>query len=304
MKTPMLATLVDKPFDGKEWIFEIKWDGYRALAYKDKQVRLVSRGQKSFNERYPTIVKEVKKIPGRFILDGEIVILDKKGKSNFQMLQNYLNRKEGNPLYYVFDILSYNGKDLTHLPLIERKKILHQLLKKSRVSHIKYSDHIEEKGKAFFQAAKKKNLEGIIAKKKTSHYQFHRSRDWQKIKTTQRQEVIIGGFTQPQGSRHRFGALLLGVYKKGKLVYAGHVGTGFDRQTLEEVYLQLKKIVSDKCPFETEPHPNTPVSWVKPRLVCEVSFTEWTADGKMRHPTFKGMRIDKKAKEIVRERAV
>lgn len=303
MKTPMLATLVDKPFDGKEWIFEIKWDGYRALAHKEKQVRLISRGQKSFNERYPTIVEEVKKIPGNFILDGEIVILDKNGKSNFQMLQNYLNRKEGTPYYYVFDILSYNGKDLTSLPLIERKKVLHQLLKKSRSSHIKFSDHIEEKGKAFFQAAKKKNLEGIIAKKKTSYYQFHRSRDWLKIKTTLRQEVVIGGFTQPQGSRHRFGALLIGVYKKGKLIYTGHVGTGFDRKTLEEMYLQLKKIISAKCPFETEPHPNTPVSWVKPKLVGEVSFTEWTADGKMRHPTFKGMRIDKKAKNVVRERA-
>lgn len=304
MKTPMLATLVDKPFDGKEWLFEIKWDGYRALAHKDKQVRLFSRGQKSFNDQFPTIAEETKKIPGHFILDGEIVILDKKGKSHFQMLQNYSKRKEGTPFYYVFDILSYNGKDLTSLPLIERKKILHQLLKKSRLSHIKFSDHIEEKGKAFFQAAKKKNLEGIIAKKKASRYQFHRSRDWLKIKTTLRQEVVIGGFTQPQGSRHRFGALLIGVYKKGQLIYSGHVGTGFDRKTLEDVYLQLKKIISEKCPFETEPHPNTPVSWVKPRLVCEVSFTEWTADGKMRHPTFKGMRIDKKAKNVVRERAV
>ncbi len=303
MKTPMLATLVDKPFDGKEWLFEIKWDGYRALAHKDKQVRLISRGQKSFNEQFPTIAEEVKKIPGHFILDGEIVILDKKGKSHFQMLQNYSKRKEGTPFYYVFDILSYNDKDLTSLPLIERKKILHQLLKKSRLSHIKFSDHIEEKGKAFFQAAKKKNLEGIIAKKKASRYQFHRSRDWLKIKTTLRQEVVIGGFTQPQGSRHRFGALLIGVYKKGQLIYSGHVGTGFDRKTLEDVYLQLKKIISEKCPFEAEPHPNTPVSWVKPRLVCEVSFTEWTADGKMRHPTFKGMRIDKKAKNVVRERA-
>lgn len=302
MNTPMLATLVEEPFDSKEWLFEIKWDGYRALADKKKQVNLISRGQKSFNDRYPTIVQELQKIPGRFILDGEIVILDKSGRSDFQMLQNYLNRKKGTPLYYVFDILTYNGKDLTHLPLIERKKILQALLKKSKQPHIRFSDHIEAKGKAFFREAKKKKLEGIIAKKKDSTYQFRRSRDWQKIKTGLRQEVVIGGFTEPRGGRKLFGALMIGVYEKGKLVYVGHVGGGFNQKSLEEVYRDLKKITTSKCPFTEEPHPNTPVTWVKPKLVCEVSFAEWTEEGKVRQPIFKGMRIDKSPQSIHREK--
>jgi bifunctional non-homologous end joining protein LigD len=280
MKIPMLATLVDKPFDGEDWIFEVKWDGYRALAHKKKKVILLSRGQKPWNEKFPTIAQELKKIPGQCILDGEIVILDKKGKSNFQMLQNYQKEKKGIPLYYVFDILSYQGKDLT-----------------------KFSGHIEKKGKAFFQKAKKKREEGIIAKKKLSTYQFHRSRDWLKIKTGLRQEVVIGGFTQPKGSRHRFGALLVGVYSKGHLIYVGHVGSGFSRESLEEMHQKLKKIGSLKCPFQTEPDPNMPVSWVRPRLVCEVSFAEWTKDGKMRQPIFRGLRVDKSPKSVIRERS-
>ncbi len=302
MKTPMLATLVDKPFDSEDWIFEIKWDGYRALANKNKEVRLLSRGQKSWNDKFPAIVKELKKIPGNCILDGEIVILDKKRRSNFQMLQNYQRQQKGTPLYYVFDILSYQGKDLTKLPLIERKKILCQLLKKARLPHVKFSGHIEKKGIAFFRAAKKKKLEGIIAKKKESGYQFQRSRDWLKVKTGLRQEVVIGGFTEPQGSRRRFGALLVGVYERGHLIYVGHVGGGFNRESLEEMHQKLKKIISSKCPFQIEPHPNTPVSWVKPKFVCEVSFAEWTKDGKMRQPIFKGLRVDKKPKAVVRER--
>jgi bifunctional non-homologous end joining protein LigD len=303
MKIPMLATLVDKPFDGEDWIFEVKWDGYRALAHKKKEVILLSRGQKPWNEKFPTIAQELKKISGQCILDGEIVILDKKGKSNFQMLQNYQKEKKGIPLYYVFDILSYQGKDLTKLPLLERKKILHQLLKKSRLPNVKFSSHIEKKGKAFFQKAKKKREEGIIAKKKLSTYQFHRSRDWLKIKTGLRQEVVIGGFTQPKGSRHRFGALLVGVYSNGHLIYVGHVGGGFSRESLEEMHQKLKKIGSLKCPFQTEPDPNTPVSWVRPRLVCEVSFAEWTKDGKMRQPIFRGLRVDKSPKSVIRERS-
>lgn len=300
--SPMLAQLSKEPFDKEGWLFEIKWDGYRSLGLKKKEVKLISRNQKLFNARFPTIAKELKKIPGTFLVDGEIVILDKKGRSNFQLMQNYQRKKEGTPLYYLFDILSYNGKDLTKLPLIERKEILKSLLKRAKVPHIKFSEHIEKKGKAFFRKAVKLGLEGIMAKKADSTYQFRRSPDWQKIKTHLRQEVVIGGFTEPKGSRKNFGALLVGVYEKNKLIYVGHVGTGFDQNLLTDIYAKLKKLITSKCPFANEPDPNSPAIWVKPKLVAEVSFAEWTNDGIMRQPVFKGLRIDKSAKEVVRER--
>ncbi|MBX7066410.1 MAG: non-homologous end-joining DNA ligase [Parachlamydiales bacterium] len=297
--TPMLSTLVDEPFDEKGWIFEIKWDGYRAFAKKNGSLQLISRGKKSFNKKFPTLVAELEKLRGQFILDGEIVILDKTGKSNFQMLQNYYKKKVGIPYFYAFDILSLNRKDLRSLPLLERKKILKRVI--SGMKHVRYSQHILTRGKAFFKAAEKKGLEGIIAKKADSTYQFARTRNWLKIKTKNRQEVVIGGFTEPKGSRKRFGALLIGVYKRGKLEYVGHVGGGFNEALLEDVYAELKKVTASVCPFKTTPKPNTPVTWVKPKLVCEVEFTEWTSDGKLRHPIFKGMRYDKPAKKVVRE---
>jgi bifunctional non-homologous end joining protein LigD len=297
--SPMLATLVGEPFDEKGWIFEIKWDGYRALASKNGSIQLVSRGKKSFNARFPTLVQELGKLRGSFIIDGEIVILDKEGKSNFQMLQNYYKTKVGTPYFYVFDILMLNGKDLRDAPLLERKKLLKKVV--SGAKHIRFSKHVEAKGKALFKAAEKSGLEGIIAKKGDSTYQSKRSRDWLKIKTKNRQEVVIGGFTEPKGSRKRFGALMIGVYRRGKLEYAGHVGGGFNVKLLDQIYDDLKKVVSKDCPFSEEPHPNTPVTWVKPKLVCEVEFTEWTNEGKLRHPIFKGMRYDKAAKKVVRE---
>lgn len=295
----MLCTLVDEPFDEKGWIFEIKWDGYRAFAKKNGSLQLISRGKKSFNKRFPTLVAELEKLKASFILDGEIVVFDKTGKSNFQMLQNFYKKQVGTPYFYAFDILSLNGKDLRALPLLARKKILKKAI--SGLKHVRYSRHILTRGKAFFRAAEKKGLEGIIAKKADSTYQYARTRNWLKIKAKNRQEVVIGGFTEPKGSRKRFGALLIGVYRRGKLEYAGHVGGGFNEQLLNDVYGDLKKAVSSKCPFATIPKPNTPVTWVKPKLVCEVEFTEWTADGKLRHPIFKGMRYDKPAKMVVRE---
>lgn len=300
----MLATLVDKPFDKEGWIFEIKFDGYRAIGTKDKKVELLSRNQKSFNARFPNIVKALESLPGRFVVDGEIVILDAKGRSQFQLMQNYQRRKVGMPLYYLFDILSFEGRDLTQLPLIDRKKILKKLLSGQVRSPLRFSTHVEKKGKAFFRQAEKKKFEGIIAKKADSTYQFRRSRDWLKIKAVMRQEVVIGGFTQPKGGRSHFGALLVGVYEKGKLVYVGHVGGGFDERSLKEVYDQLQKIALKKCPFATPPHPNMPVTWVKPKLVCEVAFAEWTEEGIMRQPIFKGIRVDKAPKEIVREKPI
>jgi bifunctional non-homologous end joining protein LigD len=297
----MLATPVKEPFDRKGWLFEIKWDGYRAFAIKNKSVMLLSRGKKSYNLLYPSLVNELKKLPGKFVLDGEIVILDDQGRSNFQLLQNYQKTKEGTPYFYLFDLLFLDGEDLTDLPLVERKKRLKKLLRGTRF--LRFSDDIRERGKAFFRAAEKKGLEGIIAKRGDSKYQFHRSKDWLKIKASLGQEVVIGGYTEPRGSRKRFGALLIGVYEKGKLIYAGHVGTGFDRRLLEDVYALLTKNASSQCPFVKKPKANAPVVWVKPKLVCEVSFREWTKEGILRQPVFKGIREDKTPKQVKRERA-
>lgn len=301
MIRPMLAQPAKEPFNSKDWVFEIKWDGYRALANKSTKVDLLSRNGLSFNARFPAIVKELEKLPGKWILDGEIVILDKQGRSHFQLLQNYQKEKRGTPYYYLFDILSFNGQSLTSLPLIDRKKILQMLLKQSRLKYLRYSDHIEEKGKAFFQKVKKKGLEGIIAKRKESPYRSRRSSDWIKIKTHMRQEVVIGGFTEPKGSRQKFGALLIGVYENEKLIYTGHVGTGFDAKLLTDIYRQMQTRITSKCPFQEKPRTHAPATWIKPELVCEVAFAEWTQDGRMRQPVFKGMRIDKPAKDVKKE---
>jgi bifunctional non-homologous end joining protein LigD len=297
--SPMLATLVDAPFNRKGWIFEIKWDGYRALAFKHRGIQLMSRRQKSFKQDFPSIVASLKKLPGTFVIDGEIVILDQKGRPDFQLLQNRRQSK-AKPYYYLFDILWYNGNDLTQLPLLERKKILQHLLYHAP-PQLRYSEHVKDQGKKFFRVACKAGLEGILAKNGNSSYQFHRSKDWLKIKTILRQEVVIGGFTAPKGQRSQFGALLVGVYQKDKLIYSGHVGGGFDEQLLADIYLQLQKLITSVCPFAIPPHPNAPVTWVKPKLVCEVAFKEWTQDAIMRQPIFKGLRPDKHPEEVVRE---
>lgn len=298
---PMLCTLIKEPFSDKEWLFEVKWDGFRALAFVAKKVVLKSRNNIVFTQFAP-IVKELQKIKEKVVLDGEIVLLDEEGKSQFQLMQNYKTNQVGTLAYYVFDILYLDGEDLRSLPLIKRKTILEKLLGKYKFSKVFYSDHILEEGKAFFKVIKKEKMEGIIGKKISSTYQSKRSRDWVKIKTTMRQEVVIGGFTEPKGSRKRFGSLLVGVYnKKKELVYVGSVGGGFDRATLEEVYKQLKPLIQDKCPFKQVPKANAKETWVKPKLLCVVSFLEWTSSNSMRHPVFVGMRMDKKPKEVVRE---
>lgn len=301
----MLATLIPEPFSSKDWVFEVKWDGFRAVAYKkNKKVELLSRNNKSFNKRFPEIVKALEKISGSFVVDGELVILNQKGHPDFQKLQNLQNAKNYTPCYCVFDILSYNNKNLTHLTLLERKEILRRLLAAVSSKFLKFSEYIEEKGIPFFKKVKKQGLEGIIAKRKDSAYVSTRSKNWLKIKTHLRQEVVIGGVTQPQGSRKHFGSLLVGVYEKGKFVYVGHVGGGFNEALLKDVFRQMKKLITTKCPFKKAPQPNAPVTWVKPKLICEVSFAEWTDKGIMRQPIFKGMRDDKKAKEVMRERSI
>lgn len=299
---PMLTTLVAGPFDRSGWIFEIKWDGFRCLAeIRKNKVEIYSRNLISFNDRFEPIMKALKGIKKEAVLDGEIVVLDSEGKSRFQLLQNYLNNGDkARLIYYVFDILYVHGQDLRRTPLLERKKILKNVL--SGLAGIKYSDHIRDRGVAFFKLAEKKRLEGIVAKDGASLYHAgRRTRDWLKIKIRQQQEAVIGGFTQPRGSRKKLGALVLGVYKRGKLIYIGHTGGGFNEKSLDLVYKKLKPLSQKQSPFLTVPKTNAPVTWVKPRLVCEVTFEEWTGDGHMRQPIFLGLRPDKKANEVHRE---
>lgn len=301
--SPMLAKLIDKPFTHPDWIFEVKWDGFRALAFiQQGKALLKSRSGLDFSARFKPVIEQLKKIPIDVILDGELVILDEKGRSHFQLMQNYQRTQQGKLAYYVFDLLFKEGEDLRSLPLLERKETLKKLLKPLRLSRVRYSDHILEKGEAFFKVAVQQQLEGIMGKKASSPYQSRRSSDWVKIKNGQRQEVVIGGFTAPRGSRQKFGALLVGVYNsKKELIYSGHVGGGFNTALLQEIYSKMQPLIQEKSPFKTAPKPNSPVRWVHPKLICEVSFTEWTEDNKMRHPIFHGLRKDKPAKSVKRE---
>ncbi len=302
---PMLAYLIEEPFNNDEWLFETKWDGYRAIAeVKSNHVKLYSRNFQSFNERFAPIAHALKKLGVEAILDGEIVILDKHGKSSFQALQNYQNTGKGDLRYICFDLLYCAGYDLREHPLEKRKQILQALLPKKASSLIQYSPHIVAKGKELFAQAQKKNWEGIIAKDSTSTYQSHRSRSWLKIKTQMRQEAIICGFTAPRGRRNKFGALILGIYENNTLHYAGHVGGGFDEKALTDIHKQLTPLITNQCPFTKKTPTNTPVTWVKPKLLCEVSFTEWTQDNSMRHPVFQGLRSDKKPQQVKKEIAL
>jgi bifunctional non-homologous end joining protein LigD len=302
--TPMLATLTNEPFDHPDWLFEIKWDGYRAVAYADKsKVELISRNLTPFTEKYFPVTDALKELGLKAVLDGEIVAVDEKGLAVFQSLQNWQNT----PVrlqYFVFDILWLDGYDLTGLPLLERKKILKGVLPASDAV-IKYSDHVTESGKEFFDAALAQGLEGIMAKKSASVYKIgSRTEDWVKIKVNLRQEVVIAGYTEPRNTRKFFGSLLLGLYEGNELVYIGHTGSGFNAKSLESIYKQLQPLKTDKCPFDHCPKGNMPVTWVKPNLVCEIKFTEWTKDRIARHPIFMGLRTDKKAKDVTFEKSI
>jgi len=306
--SPMLAILVDKPFNDKQWLFETKWDGVRAICFvKNGKFRLVSRNELEMTKQYPELSEIAANVRAKTaILDGEIVALDKQGIPHFQLLQPRFGRKkETNTTedfaiaYYVFDLLYKDGYNLTGCKLIDRKNLLERVLQTNAA--LRYSDHVLEKGIKFFEAVKKAKLEGMIAKLIGSKYVQKRSHDWLKVKTELRQEVVIGGYTQPRGSREFFGALVVGLYEGKELVYVGHTGGGFNRNTLAEVYKLLEPLKTDKSPFADVPKTNEPVQWVKPKLVCEVKFSEWTADGKMRHPIFMGIRTDKKPTDCRRE---
>ncbi len=294
----MLAKETPDAFSDDEWIYEIKWDGYRAIAeVDDADVKLYSRNGNTFNASYPIVIESLKKMKLDATLDGEIVVIDENGKSNFQMLQSY--ESDIYPIEFrVFDLLSLNGKDTTGLTLIQRKELLEKLLSKKKNSVVKYSDHIVGSGEAFFKATEKEDLEGIMAKKADSLYSPGvRTTEWLKIKHHKTEEVIVCGFTEGGGSRQHFGALILGMMKDGVLTYVGHTGSGFNHQGLKDAAKLLKPLITKNSPFSEKVKTNAPATWVKPVLVCEVKYTEWTKDGSLRHPIFLRWRNDKKPKE-------
>jgi bifunctional non-homologous end joining protein LigD len=311
----MLATLVDQPFDEPGWLYEIKWDGYRAVALINKgKVDLISRNNKSFNEKFYPVVDALKKWDINAVIDGEVVVLNEKGISNFGSLQNWRSEADGSLFYYVFDILWLNGYDLRSLPLTRRREILKDILLNENI--IRLSENFETSATEFLATASKMGMEGIMAKKEESVYvEGDRTRDWLKIKSNKRHEVVIGGFTQNEGSAKTFSSLLVGVFDNGRLDYIGKIGTGFNDKTQKDIMSKMKKLITNKIPFTETPdiekpsrfRPNPPrakVTWLKPELVCEVSYTEITSDGVMRHPSFEGLRIDKKAKDVKKENAI
>jgi bifunctional non-homologous end joining protein LigD len=300
---PMLATPLAEPFDKPGWVYEIKWDGYRTIAeVQAGKVKLYSRNLLSFDERFAAIAESLKDLGHDAVIDGEVVVVDPAGRSSFQLLQQYQKSGQGRLIYYVFDLLHLDGRDLRRLPLTERKKFLAQLV--PGLPRVQFSEHVEDRGVDLFRAAMSRGLEGIVAKDGSGPYrEGKRSGDWLKIKTAARQEAVIGGFTAPRGSRVALGAILLGVYEGGDLVYIGHTGGGLSHNELVNLRRRLGPLARSACPFVRMPSPNAPVTWVEPELVCEVAFREWTQDGHMRHPVFIGLREDKAAREVHREKA-
>ena len=313
----MKARLVEKAPPRGEWIYEIKFDGFRAVVFiRNGAVRLVSRNNKDLGERFPEVVESLGKLKTRdAIIDGEIVALDPKGRSSFQLLQaSELDEKRPPVVFYAFDLLRMDGADLRTEPLIERKGRLEQLFKHASGA-IRHSASLGEDAAALLPKVRKLGLEGLIGKRKDSVYDAgRRSGAWIKLKPHQQQEVVIGGYTNPAGSRHYFGALLIGYYEDGELKFAGKVGTGFDSKGLKMLHARLSPLVSERCLFVNLPDRNQGTygqnitlaemkrcHWVQPRLVCQVKFSEWTRDGKLRQPVFLGLRDDKPAEEVVRE---
>ncbi len=317
---PMLATPASEAFDDPDWLGEIIWDGYRAVAFiEDGRVRLVSRSQNDLTAQFSELASLPQFVKAqRAILDGEIVALDDEGRPSFSLMQQRtgfqpgkrrLPRREGVPvLYYAFDLLYLDGLDLRRVALEQRKQLLQERIENSEVVH--FSDHYPEKGLDLLEAARQRGLEGIVAKKRNSAYQEKRSTDWLKIKITQRQECVIGGYTDPEGSREYFGALVLGLYDRQKrLVHVGQVGTGFDHKTLKEMFALLQPLETKQNPFYGEIGGLRKVQFVRPQLVAEIKFAEWThetAEGgmKLRAPVFMGLRADKSADECRLEEAI
>jgi len=312
---PMLATPVEKAFDDPAWLFEIKWDGYRAVSFvKDGSVRLVSRNQNDLTGEFPELHELRKFIKAESaVLDGEIVVLDEQGRASFSMMQQRTGIRKGGRrtgarcdlqvVYYVFDLIYLDGYDLRQVSLEQRKQALAQIVLPNEL--LRYSDHFPA-GLALFEVAKQKGLEGILAKKRTSHYEERRSHEWLKIKVTQTVDCVIGGYTDPEGSRQYFGSIVLGLYdKKGHLIHVGQAGTGFNQAMLKEIWQVLKGLETNRNPFYGAVDAAN-VHWVKPQRVAEIKFTEWTHETveggmKLRAPVFLGLREDKDPKECTFE---
>lgn len=300
---PMLCTLVDDPFSKEDWLFEIKWDGYRAIGSKKKaDIELYSRNDNDFREKFAPVAEAMHAFKHDVIVDGEIVVVDEHGASHFEWLQNWHQEPRGALKYCLYDILWCDGHDVRTMPLARRKALLKSVVPKNSV--LLYSDHVENEGLKLFAEMRRRGLEGMVAKQGDSPYRENiRGNEWLKVKTHLRQEVVIGGFTEPRGGRKYIGALIVGVYDKGELVYTGHSGGGIPDDQRKKLAEKLLKMERQSSPFKVEPKPNAPVHWVRPELVCEMSFSEWTSDGSMRHPQFEGLRPDKKAHDVHREKS-
>ena len=306
--SPMLATLVTQPFSREGWLFEPKFHGERCLALGcGADIQLLSRNQKRLNDRYPELVAAFESQKAkRFLVDGEIVTFQGDVTSFSRLQQRMQVRYPSEQLrrkipvwIYLFDLVHLEGADTRRLPLHKRKELLREAL--NYKDPIRFTTHRETEGIPYYRDACRKAWEGIIAKNRDSVYVSKRSREWLKFKCTKEQEFVIGGYTDPKGGRIGFGALLVGYYEAGKFVYAGKVGTGFDEETLRHLGRQLVQLETKTSPFVAGDPPGRGVHWVKPKLVGQIGFTEWTPEGKLRHPRYLGLRFDKKPSEVVRE---
>ena len=312
---PMLATLAASPADGPGWMYEIKWDGFRSISYLDgDNVDIRSRNNKKFNEKFYPLRSALEAWNVRAVVDGEIIVMNEKGYPDFSALQTWRSEADGELVYYLFDLLWYDGYDLTDTPLHERREILKQIVPDTGL--IRLSENFDVSGHDLMTLAGSMGLEGILAKKKDSLYHpGERTKDWLKIKTIKQQEVIIGGYTRNENSSKAFSALLMGIYRDGALEFIGPVGTGFTTQMQQVILKKLKPLEAAKCPFAQVPdynkpsrfRPNPPkaeVTWVKPEVVAEVNYRTLASDGTFRHPSFKGLREDKRAKDVVWEEPI
>jgi bifunctional non-homologous end joining protein LigD len=316
---PMKARLVEELPEHEEWLLELKHDGYRALAVRNgNNVELFSRNRKPMNAAFPSIVEALRRLPAnKFVIDGEVIALSEEGNGSFQLLQNRGRIPDDNSLiFYAFDILNLDGRNVRELALTDRRKIVQRLIAQAG-EPIRFSSTLQGQPADVLAEVKRLGLEGIIAKKPGSRYEVgQRSGSWLKLKCVNEQEFVIGGYTQPKGSRDFFGALLVGYYERGRLLFASKVGSGYTQANLRELFNQFKPLRRATCPFANLPTRRTGkfgqgvtaaemrlCTWLEPKLVAQVRFTEWTSDGGLRHPVFLGLRADKSPKEVVRESA-
>lgn len=294
---PQLATLSNKIPKGKDWLFEIKYDGYRIISYlKDDKIKMLSRNNIDYTKKFESLVQDLKQLgQENFVFDGEVVVFDKEGKSDFGLLQTNLKQKKNDYYYIIFDLLALNGEDYRNLPLIKRKEKLERLLVKSPKTLI-YSTHIIDKGEECFKLAKEKNLEGIIAKKCNAPYIQKRTNDWLKIKCMKLQEFVVGGFTTNEKNKY-ISAILLGYYEDNKFKYVGKVGTGLTEEQKKKLNKLFKKYITNTSPFNDKLKEKN-VVWLKPNLVAQIKYTELTKDSFLRHPSFVALRQDKTAKDV------